>query len=50
MADFRGQILLVSFFEPDCAWCFRQMKALNQVEDQCGEHLQPLSVGVPVPT
>ena len=46
MADFRGKILLLSFFEPDCSWCHRQMKVFNQVQAQCSEKLQPLSVGI----
>lgn len=46
MADFRGKILLLSFFEPDCPWCYRQMKVFNQIQAQCSAQLQPLSVGV----
>ncbi len=46
MADFRGKVLLLSFFEPDCPWCYRQMKVFNQIQEQCSEQLQPLSVGI----
>jgi len=46
MADFRGKVVLLSFFEPDCPWCYRQMKVFNQVQSECDETLQPLSVGI----
>ncbi|HCO59884.1 MAG TPA: hypothetical protein DIT58_06780 [Porticoccaceae bacterium] len=46
MTDFRGKVLLLSFFEPDCPWCYRQMKVFNQTQAQCNEQLQPLSVGI----
>lgn len=46
LRDYKGQVLLLSFFEPDCKWCYRQMKVFNQVSKQCNESLQPLSVGV----
>ena len=46
MADFRGKVVLLSFFEPGCPWCYRQMKVFNQIHSECDEILQPLSVGI----
>lgn len=46
LSEYRGKVVLMSFFEPDCPWCYRQMKVLNRLQAQCGDHLQPLSVGV----
>jgi len=46
MADFRGKVVLLSFFEPNCPWCYRQMKVFNQIQSACDEILQPLSVGI----
>jgi peroxiredoxin len=45
LEDYRGKVLLVSFFEPDCSWCFRQMKAFNRLVETC-DHVQPIAVGV----
>ena len=44
--DFHGKFLLLNFFEPDCSWCYRQMKVFNQINTHCSRQLQPLSVGV----
>lgn len=46
LEKYRGQLVLLSFFEPDCSWCYRQMKAFNRIEQACPEHIQPLAVGI----
>ena len=46
MADFNDKVVLLSFFEPNCPWCYRQMKVFNQIQSACDELLQPLSVGI----
>ena len=46
IADYRDKVLLVSFFEPECPWCHRQMKVFNRVLTECSNLLQPLSVGI----
>ena len=46
MAAFHGKVVLLSFFEPNCPWCYRQMKVFNQIQSECDEILQPLSVGI----
>ena len=44
--EFRGKLVLISFFEPDCRWCYRQMRAFNRLGRQCDASLQPLAVGI----
>jgi len=46
MADFNDKVVLLSFFEPDCPWCHRQIKVFNQIQSACNELFQPLSVGI----
>jgi hypothetical protein len=46
LADYREHWLLLSFFEPECAWCHRQLKALEQLSARCSETLQALAVGI----
>ena len=36
----------MSFFEPDCSWCYRQMKTLNRLHEDCPHRVQPLLVGI----
>jgi thioredoxin-related protein len=45
-ANYKGKTMLLSFFEPDCSWCHRQMKALQTLQHQCGEDIQVLAVGI----
>ncbi len=46
LADYRGRWLLLSFFEPQCSWCQRQMRAFSELVEDCGERVQPLLVGI----
>jgi len=46
LEQYRGKVLLMSFFEPDCSWCYRQMKAFNKLLETCHLHLQPIAVGI----
>ncbi len=45
LGNYPNKILLISFFEPDCAWCYRQMKTFNRLLEHC-HHLQPIGVGI----
>ena len=38
--------ILLSFFEPNCPWCYRQMKVFNKLDSSCGKHIQPVVVGI----
>jgi len=46
LEQYRGKTLLLSLFEPDCGWCYRQMKTLNRISRECHSHLQPISIGI----
>lgn len=46
LSDYKDKILLLSFFEPDCKWCYKQMKAFNQLQEDCSHSIQPIAVGV----
>lgn len=46
LADYQDKVVFITFFEPDCPWCYRQMKVLNRVASECGHHLQPVAVGI----
>ena len=35
LTDHNGDINLMMFFEPNCAWCYKQIKAFNQISTQC---------------
>lgn len=46
LAQYKNKVVLLSFFEPDCKWCNKQMKAFNKLQEQCGQIVQPIAVGV----
>lgn len=41
---YRGTPTLMIFFEPECAWCLRQMRVLNKLVDEC-DNFQALAIG-----
>lgn len=41
---YRGKPTLMIFFEPECAWCLRQMRVLNKLVDEC-DNFQALAIG-----
>ncbi len=46
LKQFEGTPVMFVFFEPDCPWCFKQVKTTNQVWSNCPESFQPIAVGV----
>ncbi|GAA6166364.1 thioredoxin family protein [Sessilibacter corallicola] len=46
LKQFEGTPVMFVFFEPDCPWCFKQVKTTNQVWPDCPESFQPIAVGV----
>ncbi len=42
----KEKIILLSFFEPNCPWCYRQMKVFNKLQDTCNHSIQPVMVGI----
>ncbi|MFS1524134.1 TlpA family protein disulfide reductase [Microbulbifer sp. 2304DJ12-6] len=45
LAQYQGQPAVMVFFEPECPWCFRQVRVLNRLLAQCPGQFQPLAVG-----
>lgn len=43
---FEGKPLLLVFFEPECSWCYRQVKAINALGARCDNGFQALAIGV----
>ena len=43
---YSGKPTLMMFFEPDCAWCFRQIKVLNKLSKHCAGDLNLVAVGM----
>lgn len=43
---YSGKLMLISFFEPKCPWCYRQMKTLNVISKECSHQVQPISIGI----
>ena len=43
---YQGKPVLMMFFEPECSWCFRQVRAINALAERCGGGFQALAVGV----
>jgi thiol-disulfide isomerase/thioredoxin len=42
---FRGGVSVLMFFEPDCPYCFRQARVLNQLQRECPD-LHPVAIGL----
>lgn len=40
------QVLMLTFFEPQCSWCQRQLRALGELAQSCDPQLQPVAVGI----
>lgn len=43
---YEGKPVLMMFFEPDCSWCYRQVRTINRLGEDCGEGFTALAVGV----
>ena len=43
--DLRGQVDVLMFFEPDCEWCFRQVRLINQMQEECAD-LMAVGIGI----
>lgn len=43
---YRGKPVLMVFFEPECTWCFRQVRAINALGKGCAGTFTALAVGV----
>ena len=46
LTRYQGKPLLMLFFQPDCNWCLRQVRAINELSDQCNGAFAAVAVGV----
>lgn len=46
LADYQGSVVLLTFFEPECAWCNRQLKTLEYLGESCNDDLRSIAVGI----
>lgn len=46
LLQFQGKPVIISFFEPECPWCFKQLQDLEQMQLDCQQMIQPLAIGV----
>jgi thiol-disulfide isomerase/thioredoxin len=42
---FRGGVSVLMFFEPNCPYCFRQARVLNELQRECPE-VYPIAIGL----
>ncbi|WP_444901285.1 TlpA family protein disulfide reductase [Microbulbifer sp. SSSA007] len=46
LQHFKDKPSLMVLVEPDCPWCFRQVRALNWLTHLCSQQFQPLALGI----
>jgi thioredoxin-related protein len=45
-AQYKNKKIILSFFEPECSWCYRQIVLLDKVQKQCGNNVQVILMGI----
>ena len=45
-AQYKNKKIIISFFEPECSWCYRQILLLNKAQEQCGNNIQVILIGI----
>ena len=43
---YEGKPVIMVFFEPECSWCLRQVRAINEIDEMCGDEFDALAIGV----
>ena len=43
---YEGKPVLMVFFEPDCSWCYRQVRVVNDLKRQCAGEFAAIAIGV----
>ncbi|WP_444896851.1 TlpA family protein disulfide reductase [Microbulbifer sp. SSSA005] len=46
LQQFKGKPSLILLVEPDCPWCFRQVRTLNRLTSECSQQFQPIALGI----
>ena len=45
LSQYRGKPLLMVFFQPECSWCLRQFKTINELSEACDHTFGAIAVG-----
>lgn len=46
LGRYEGKPVLMMFFEPDCSWCYRQVRTINRLGEDCGAKFTAIAIGV----
>lgn len=46
LKEYKDKLLIVTIFEPECAWCMKQFKALQKLQHQCEASIASVGVGI----
>ncbi len=46
LKQLKGKPVAIMFFEPECSWCIKQARVLNQLQEQCNQSFTPVMLGV----
>jgi hypothetical protein len=44
--EYKNKNIILSFFEPDCPWCFQQIMALEKLQARCADNAHIILIGV----
>lgn len=44
LTKYEGKPVLVTFFQPECNWCAKQVRAINKLQEQCD--IEAILIGV----
>ena len=45
-ARYKNKQIIISFFEPECSWCYRQILALDKLQKKCGNNILVILMGI----
>lgn len=46
LTQYRGKPIVMVFFQPDCEWCAKQIRAINELHEQCHDRIEAIAIGV----
>lgn len=46
LTRYRGKPIVMVFFQPDCNWCAKQIRAINELHEQCQGDFGAIAIGV----
>jgi thioredoxin-related protein len=42
---YKGKTVLLVFFQPDCDWCLKQFRAVNELRSTCSNSFEAIAIG-----